>query len=378
MKIECSRFNEVEAIEHAHGLSRQTYRQVEGSSPELKYPFIKHRDHIPETHGWRDFDHLDTSLTGIRLSMGLRTKEDLDNELTKGDAGTNGKEGEMLVASESNTSVRRSRRVLRVIISTRYFPITKLEPQQFWTAWEQCYSCESLCRSPCPYVVLTCLIGHYDLWRRGIHHGDISMHNLMVTEDGKLGVLNDFDLVRCAKLQPISKNQDRTGTIPFMALDLLTNEYWSGLIEREYRHDQESFIWILAYYFLRSSKGMYGPITWHTHDWNACRLRKNDFLATIQKYSPIEPAYQDHWKVVMEPLDQLKDRVDSEAKAKRALARGKSVPPQTIYSNKDRFFSLAASIRESLGAVFGDSDIFASTAAQVGDDEELLDEDMLV
>jgi hypothetical protein len=124
---ECSRFNEVEAIEHAHGLSRQTYRQVEGCSPGLKYPFIKH--HIPEMHGWRDFDHFDTSL--IRLSMGLRTKEDMDNELTKGDAGTNGKDGEMLVASKSNTSVHRSRHVLRVIISTRYFPISKLEPQQF-------------------------------------------------------------------------------------------------------------------------------------------------------------------------------------------------------------------------------------------------------
>jgi hypothetical protein len=201
----------------------------------------------------------------------------------------------------------------------------------------------------------------------------------MVTEDGKLGVLNDSDLARCAKLQPISKTQDRTGTIPFMALDLLTNEYWSGLIEREYRHDQESFIWIIAYYFLRSSKGMYGPSTWHTHGWNACRLRKNDFLATIQDYSPIEPAYRDHWKVARRPLLQLKNRLDYENRVVRELADDlldEPVEPSTIPNNKELFLALATVIRESLVKVFGHSDVFATTAALAGD--EVVDDDMLV
>jgi hypothetical protein len=141
---ECTRLNEVEAIEHAHKLSRETHVLVAGQPPRLKYPFIK--DHIPEIHGWRDFDEFDTSR--IRLSLGLRTMEDLGVELTEGNDGEGkGKEREMMVTSETNTTIRRSRRVLRVIIFTRYLPISGLEPHQFWTAWEHCYCCE--CSSPC-------------------------------------------------------------------------------------------------------------------------------------------------------------------------------------------------------------------------------------
>jgi hypothetical protein len=38
---------------------------------------------------------------------------------------------------------------------------------------------------------------------------------------------------------------EHTGTIPFMAIDLLTKDAWSGHIERQYRHDCESFAWVL-------------------------------------------------------------------------------------------------------------------------------------
>jgi len=58
------------------------------------------------------------------------------------------------------------------------------------------------------------------------------------------GVLNDYDLASWDKFP--TTNGDRTGTVPFMALELLRG----GLeqrIPRLYRHDAESFVWVLAY-----------------------------------------------------------------------------------------------------------------------------------
>jgi hypothetical protein len=63
------------------------------------------------------------------------------------------------------------------------------------------------------------------------------------------GVLNDYDLASWDKFP--TTNNDRTGTVPFMALDMLNN----GLekrIPRLYRHDAESFIWVLTYITLVS------------------------------------------------------------------------------------------------------------------------------
>ena len=59
-----------------------------------------------------------------------------------------------------------------------------------------------------------------------------------------VGVVNDFDLANWVGHS--TANKDRIGTIPFMAIDLLSG----GLEERVprlYRHDMESFSWILAY-----------------------------------------------------------------------------------------------------------------------------------
>ena len=82
----------------------------------------------------------------------------------------------------------------------------------------------------------------------GIHHGDISFNNLMhdfpAETDEPVGIVNDFDLVTWVNHS--ATNDDRTGTIPFMAIDLLDH----GLdrrIPRLYRHDMESLVWVLAY-----------------------------------------------------------------------------------------------------------------------------------
>ena len=68
------------------------------------------------------------------------------------------------------------------------------------------------------------------------------------------GVLTDFDL-SILQWEPRVIGTDRTGTIPFMALDLLTAEYWSGLVKRYYYHELESFTWVLPYVCLCYQNG---------------------------------------------------------------------------------------------------------------------------
>jgi hypothetical protein len=66
-----------------------------------------------------------------------------------------------------------------------------------------------------------------------------------IDETGEpVGVVNDFDLATW--VDHSTTNNDRTGTIPFMAIDLLEGGL-TKRIPRLYRHDMESFSWILAY-----------------------------------------------------------------------------------------------------------------------------------
>src|SRR5271170_3917635 len=74
---------------------------------------------------------------------------------------------------------------------------------------------------------------------------------------------------------------NRMGTIPFMAIELLTNEYWNGSIERLYRHELEAFIWILPFVFLRyqNGKSQRGTVVdqWMTSNYISCREKKSAF-----------------------------------------------------------------------------------------------------
>ncbi len=56
------------------------------------------------------------------------------------------------------------------------------------------------------------------------------------------GILIDFDLAIIADMP--SENQRRTGTRPFMAIELLQTE---TPIKRHYKHDAESFFWVVVY-----------------------------------------------------------------------------------------------------------------------------------
>ncbi|KAF8881760.1 hypothetical protein BD779DRAFT_995636 [Infundibulicybe gibba] len=119
------------------------------------------------------------------------------------------------------------KRVLRWMVYRKLYPITDLIGEKFWRVFWECFRC------------------HLHLWRDGIRHCDISVSNLMYDKVHDRGILNDFDLAQLRGRLPPS-GTERTGTMPFMALDLLRGPAtWHGHVEREYRHDAESFAWVL-------------------------------------------------------------------------------------------------------------------------------------
>ena len=97
----------------------------------------------------------------------------------------------------------------------------------------------------------------------------------------KVGVLNDFDLARFADQRGAS-GQGNTGTLPFMALDLLSERGLRGVIPRRYRHETESFTWCLIRLYFATAEDSKGqnrtrdphPLRrWFT-DWESSRDAK--------------------------------------------------------------------------------------------------------
>ncbi|TFK21745.1 hypothetical protein FA15DRAFT_549922, partial [Coprinopsis marcescibilis] len=91
---------------------------------------------------------------------------------------------------------------------------------------------------------------HHVAWVTGkVLHRDLSENNLMVNrmKDGTAkGILNDWDMATRADTKnqvPRSSAQHRTGTLPFMACDLLAIEP----PRHYYRHDLESFMYVLIW-----------------------------------------------------------------------------------------------------------------------------------
>jgi hypothetical protein len=108
--------------------------------------------------------------------------------------------------------------------------------------------------------------GHWVLWHNGIEHGDISIGNLMCDLVTNRGVLNDFDLARFTAPDRTPSARDNTGTLPFLAMDLLNEEALRGGVRRLYRHDAESFAWCLIYICIcmdKDNQGLIGTLNPH-------------------------------------------------------------------------------------------------------------------
>ncbi|KAI3604003.1 other 1 protein kinase [Moniliophthora roreri] len=87
------------------------------------------------------------------------------------------------------------------------------------------------------------------LWLLGVEHGDISEANLRFCTETSWPKLCDWDLSHFTG-EPRPAGFSNTGTLIFMANDLLTRQGREGAVTRVYRHDVESLflvlIWILA------------------------------------------------------------------------------------------------------------------------------------
>ena len=81
--------------------------------------------------------------------------------------------------------------------------------------------------------------GHEDLLNAGILHRDISVGNIMLTENEDNGFLIDLDLANKTSDNQASGTPSKTGTKIFMAIGALLGEPHS------FMHDLESFFWVL-------------------------------------------------------------------------------------------------------------------------------------
>jgi hypothetical protein len=111
-------------------------------------------------------------------------------------------------------------------------------------------------------------------------------------KDGnRMGVLNDYDLSSLANVQGPQGNE-RTGTVPFMARELLTEEGQRGKVKHIYRHDLESFMWVFAWICLRYRQGVLLPRRlrpldeWATLGAIACGEKKLVFLDKLSSFAP--------------------------------------------------------------------------------------------
>ena len=101
-------------------------------------------------------------------------------------------------------------------------------------------------------IQLTCL-GHESLLKFGALHRDISIGNIMLTENEDDGFLIDFDLFNKINDDHASGAPSKTGTKVFMAIGALLGEHHSSM------HDRESIFWVLfwvcMHYEGRNEKG---------------------------------------------------------------------------------------------------------------------------
>ena len=160
-----------------------------------------------------------------------------------------------------------------------------------------------------PRLTIVLSPGLYLLWKIGIAHGDVSLSNMMYYEqDGKkYGVLNDFDLaaiMAVGERTPKKQGFERTGTLPFMAIDLLRHS--NGQISRWFRHDLESCMWCLVWEALAKEREH-----WYREDLSRISAEKYQMLSMLdishlkEEWQPFIP-FLEHWTFSFD--DRMKDR----------------------------------------------------------------------
>ena len=158
-----------------------------------------------------------------------------------------------------------------------------------------------------------------------------------------VGVLNDFDLAKFAG-QKGASGTENTGTLPFMALDLLSPDGLAGKIPRLYRHEAESFAWSLIYLCIstiRDEKGKEYVITsdplrnWF-RDWSTCHGAKLGFAWDRYDQPNFVFAYPNA-KILAEPLHEY--WID---RYRRQFKKSKRVVGHSVLEQKLGFAAPAA------------------------------------
>src|SRR6266404_9047089 len=156
--------------------------------------------------------------------------------------------------------------------------------------------------------------GHYGLWTHGIYHRDISDGNLMYRRDKNtgevIGVLADFDLSSLE--EQASQNTERTGTVLFMALDLLSTKALVGQVTHDYGHEAEAYFWVGVYNTACYDNGhtvhLAVPAQWNSLGAITMRKDKRDYLAILPEHVATS-SQKDVWNglyLLYTPLKQRK------------------------------------------------------------------------
>ncbi|KAH9855852.1 hypothetical protein C2E23DRAFT_554052 [Lenzites betulinus] len=142
---------------------------------------------------------------------------------------------------------------------------------------------------------LECARAHHLIWLKGIrvHHRDLNLKNLMFYRDGDnrpRGVVNDWDFACDTQDLQTHTGLELTGTMPFMAIELLTNAAFRGEVRHMYRHDLESVFWILIWVVSCIEDGkQIDPLPEMYQEWTSGHMRtcchsKRSFLSVGWTY----------------------------------------------------------------------------------------------
>lgn len=165
---------------------------------------------------------------------------------------------------------------------------------------------------------LITFLGHYHAHTTGkVLHRDLSEHNLMFDQEGNIirGVLNDWDmalLLDGVDDVPVSTVRHRTGTIPFMAIDLLLQPIPPTHL---YRHDLESFFYILVWAAMNYDLGrkercaVQEDIACWDSDLTRSGQSKDTFIMNIdmstRMLAHVKPGFEEVTKEWIQPLLDL-------------------------------------------------------------------------